>query len=186
MDDKGRITRPTPKYSFTVNQLMKRYREMTGLSQQQLADLSTEMLENSAEGLDRDFTQSAIARWESDPRDGSSPRKRVEKLRPDTIKALAVVLQRAMIDNGFDTVRVSEIEKQLTIANNRRADPKEIDPFAIEITSLMMPWPKWLKDIAQNTIREILQGMDTILMKERERLRAKTQERDNGGHSAGE
>jgi transcriptional regulator with XRE-family HTH domain len=171
-------------YAHTVNSLIRKYREMTGLSQQQLADLSTELLESGTEGLDRDFTQSAIARWERDPRDGGSARMRVEKLREDTIRALAIVLQHAMLLNGFEAIRVSEIEKQLSIANNRRADPKEVDSFALEVTAIMTVWPRWLRDLAQNTIREVLKGMDAIYLREREKNKARqadtTQSRDSG------
>lgn len=147
-------------YHFTINGLLRSYRELTGLSQDQLAALSVELMRRG--DLDRHFTQSAIARWEKDPTDGGDPSLRVKKLQDHILVSYATLLEHALRRVGFEGADQADLLKHLRIANERKVVANQVSQFALEIDALMAPWPRWLKEMAQKTIREVLVGMGQI------------------------
>lgn len=140
---------------------------MAQLSQDELARLSVALVTEGI--LDHSFTQSAIARWEKDPADGANARRRVAKLREETIDTLAILFEQALIRAGYEGADRQELAKHLHTANNRRVDPRQVSRFALEMDALMSPWPRWLREMAQDTIRQTLQGMNRVYERYRSR-----------------
>jgi len=147
-------------YRFTVNGLLRTYREQAGFSQEQLAAFSEDLLLRGL--LDRSFSQSAIARWEKDPNDGASPENRVRKLQSHILESYAVLLEHALRRAGYESARADELLKHLRIANERRVTAREVSPFALEVDALMAAWPRWLRDMAQQAVRTTLTGMGQV------------------------
>lgn len=139
--------------TFSISTLLKDYRLMAGLSQDGLAALSGELL--AAGELDRAFPQSQIARWENP--------ERIERLREESITALAVLLAHALHQAGYDGAKAQELRRHLIAANQGFIEARTVSVFALEMDALMSPWPRWIKDIARHTIRQILIGTDSIL-----------------------
>lgn len=126
---------------------------MAGLSQDGLAALSKRLCE--AGTLDRSFSQSQIARWEKPAR--------IDRLQEDSIDALAVLLADALQRAGYDGAQSKELRRHLIAANVRFIEARQVSVFALEMDALMSPWPRWIKEIARHTIRQILIGTDSIL-----------------------
>ncbi len=156
-----------PNYAFSINQMIRSYREMAKLSQEGLASLSMELY--NAGILDNYITQPQIARWERDPFDGAPRQRRVKRLADHSIAALSILLQHALQRAGFEAASAGELADYLHAANDRYYNPKQASAFALEIDSLMSPWPSWWRQMAQESVRTMLLSMRAIY--ERYRLK---------------
>jgi transcriptional regulator with XRE-family HTH domain len=145
---------------FTINMAIRSLREQSGLSQHELAALSQELFES--EVMNRRFTQSQIARWESDPSDGADSRMRTKKLQEENVEQLAILFEHALLNVGFEGARAADLARHLHTANKRVVDPQRVSEFALHIDMLVSSLSPIFVEVAEDTIVKILQGLNQI------------------------
>ncbi len=147
----------TPTLGFSINQLLRAYRELARLSQNELAGLSADLY---AEGvLDAFYTQPAIARYEAQ---GDT---RTKRLRAETIRNLSALFERALRNAGFNEVEAANLAGFLQAANEQPFNPRYASDFALEVDANLAIFPLWLREIARENIRTSLSSMRDIYLR---------------------
>lgn len=123
------LAMPTKSPRHTLANTIRRYRTMSGMSQNELADLSTRL---AAEGVVvGPLMQQHLSRLEN----GVAPM-------PGTLHTLAVTLAHAMREAGFDEVDADDLHKHLLNANRLHVTSYDVPQEAVELAAILAPLGK--------------------------------------------
>jgi transcriptional regulator with XRE-family HTH domain len=118
---------PAKRPRHALSSIIRRYRTMTGLSQNELSALTFELAEQ--EIVTSGIMQQHLSRLEN----GVAPM-------PGTLHTLAVVLAHAMRSAGFEEADADELHKHLLNANRLHVGSREVSPQAVEIDAILAPF----------------------------------------------
>lgn len=155
------MSRPQrPVIHFTIGDYLKSWRDMAGLSQSELADLSYQLFEDGV--ITTRYTQGLISRMEKSVH---------PDMRDHNLTAICTVLAVALQRAGHEDVQAEDLIKALRSVKRKRPGPGEVDETVLRFNALLQGYPAIVRRMFWRAAEAMLLAIAEQFEDERTRVR---------------